>query len=66
MDSFIHDLSAKHKVICGVCGYLAKKFAWSMLWTRVATLLIAVANPVVALLVYLVLAIMVVQKRAGF
>ncbi|UJF22752.1 PspC domain-containing protein [Shewanella sp. OMA3-2] len=62
MDRIIAKLTDQPKIICGVCHYLAKQFGWSVMWTRVVSVLVLFANPIACLLAYIVLAIMVDKK----
>ena len=66
MEKIIEKLTYKSKLLCGVCRYLAKQFGWSVMWTRVISVLVLIANPVVTFLAYIVMAMMVSQKSSQY
>jgi phage shock protein PspC (stress-responsive transcriptional regulator) len=66
MEKLVEKLIDKPKIVSGVCHYFAKQFGWSVMWVRVISALILLANPVVTLIAYLVLSLLLDKKSTHY
>ncbi|WP_144211270.1 PspC domain-containing protein [Shewanella donghaensis] len=58
-------LKADDSIICGASHSLAKQFGWSVLWTRVLTIVGICMSPTIGLIGYFVTAIIMSQKKSS-
>jgi phage shock protein PspC (stress-responsive transcriptional regulator) len=66
MKRLIDRLQDETRIVCGVSAKFAKQYGWSLLWTRVVTLGLAVSTPSIGLLAYFVIAVVMSQKTTRF
>jgi phage shock protein PspC (stress-responsive transcriptional regulator) len=66
MSDFIRRLEQDKRIICGVAGHIAKEFNWSPLWTRLLGTLAVIFNPLVGCVVYILVAVLIKQRRSPF
>ncbi|WP_076539099.1 PspC domain-containing protein [Shewanella sp. UCD-KL21] len=59
-------LTTDDSLICGASHGLAKQFGWSVLWTRVLTLVAILMSPSIGLIGYFVTAIIMTQKKSRY
>jgi phage shock protein PspC (stress-responsive transcriptional regulator) len=66
MSDFIRRLEQDKRILCGVAGYIAKRFGWSPLWTRLLGTLAVIFNPFLGAVVYIVAAMLIKQHRSPY
>ncbi|GIU48709.1 MULTISPECIES: PspC domain-containing protein [Shewanella] len=59
-------LKADKSIICGATNSVSKQFGWSVMWTRVLSLLAICLNPTMGLIAYFVTAIVVSQQKTKY
>ncbi|MCL1066811.1 PspC domain-containing protein [Shewanella olleyana] len=59
-------LTADKSIICGTTHSVSKQFGWSVMWTRVLTLIAIFLNPTMGLIAYFVTAIVVSLQKTKY
>ncbi|MCC4834088.1 PspC domain-containing protein [Shewanella sp. 1_MG-2023] len=59
-------LKSDKSIICGAVNSLSKQFGWSVMWSRVLTLIAIFLSPTMGLIAYFVTAIVVSQQKTKY